>query len=262
MPGNLGGQTNANGRTWSTLSTGDDVTVGGSSLTIPGFAPSDSKGKSVTYQGNGVSDRLALASFITSGSAYYSLAVKVTDYGSLLDSPFGVFIAGFNNSTGASGSQATVIGTRLLVRPGTNPNTYQIGMVKNSSDALDFQFDLTDHPLGETVFVVGRYTIAATDTSALWINPGFNTLGAGSAPTPTLTSSAGSDMANGVRSFLLRQGQDNIPFVTLDELRVDPTWAGATSIPEPCGLTTLLITLGCSYLAGRSPVRATPAAQS
>jgi hypothetical protein len=257
--GPLEGQVNPNTRTWAAMGTStDDIMVSGSSLTIPGLGPSHSIGKSASYQGSGKTERLGTGvSAITSGSVYYSLAFRVNAYGNVFESPFGVFIAGLNSQVGTSTGQPTAIGTRLMIRPGSIPDSFHVGLVKNSSTNIDFSFDLTDHMLGETIFVVGRYSIGASvgdDTSALWINPSTDSFNKLTFPPPTLTNAAGDDLTNGVRSILLRQGFDSVPDITVDELRVDTSWTGVTNIPEPARGALLILLVAIIANRGRKVV--------
>src|SRR5206468_7987524 len=108
-----------NGLLWSAMTSdeaGDDILLGVSSLSYGGFAVPT--GGSVNYAGNGKSERLALGPVISSGTAYYSLLLSVTDHAAMTATP--VFIAGFSNRTGPSELQPTTVGTRLYLCQSSN----------------------------------------------------------------------------------------------------------------------------------------------
>lgn len=88
----------------------------------------------------------------------------------------------------------------------------------------------------DVVFVVGSYQFISgtgNDVSRLWINPTSATFGDEAAPTATLTSTGGTDIAS-INSFLIR-GASGSPGGVFDELRIGSTWAEVTpaAIPEP-----------------------------
>jgi hypothetical protein len=242
----LDGKVNpGNAQAWSAMSadTGDDdILLSGSNLSYAGLA--GSTGASVTYAGAGKSERLAIGPVISSGIAYYSMMLQVSTLGGMTTTP--VFVAGFNNRTGAADVQPTTIGTRLYLRQaaGSTPGapTFNVGVSKNSSNPSDIAFDTTEYAINTPLFLVGSYKIngvgAGTDDEAkLYINP--TALGAESAPTvssptaPILAAPiAGTDLLDGagpsVASFVLRQATASVPGVQVDELRVDSTWAQVT----------------------------------
>ena len=230
---NLTAQTNAQGLPWyvaGTTITGPQPVISPGSLNIPGLAASG--GNSVIY-GNttpaGAAPRMGLGSSYTVGTLYYSFAFRLTDLAGM--GTGGQILAGFNNSSGPQTGQPSVYGAQFLVR--LSGSGYNVGLSKIASTV----WDSAVHAAGETLFVVGSYTLntatTSDDTSAMWINPPFTTFGAPAAPSPTLTTSAGSDISSQIiRSFVLRDALSTQPVVILDELRIGTNWASVTP-PAP-----------------------------
>lgn len=226
---NLTSQTNAQGLPWyiaGSSDTGPQPLIAAGSLSIPGLMAS--LGNSVTY-GNtspaGAAPRLGLEATYTVGTLYYSFAFRLIDLANI--GTGAKILAGFNNSTGSQTGQPTVYGAQFQVRAAGFG--YNVGLSKISSTI----WDNTVHAVGETLFVVGSYTLntgsTSDDTSAMWINPFFTTFGAPAPPAPTLTSAAGNDISSQViRSLLLRDALSTEPVVIIDELRIGTNWASVT----------------------------------
>jgi hypothetical protein len=247
---NLVGQTNAEGRTWLAAGpAGVQPAVQAGSLDVTGLQASS--GNSAVFYGgvNGPSARFVLNTNLTSGSAYYSMAIKVTDLGSLGTS--GGFLAGFNDSTVTQGTTPTIVAAALQTRK--DGSGYDLGIKKASGGSV---FDTTAHAVGDTVFVVASYTfVNATtndDFAQLWINPSASDFGTANPPPPTLTTSGGGDLTNTsvhvsqIASFVLfERGSANAslqPGTTIaDELRVGTSWASVTPPAGPQVVPTLNI---------------------
>ncbi|HYO09301.1 MAG TPA: hypothetical protein VER17_10045, partial [Tepidisphaeraceae bacterium] len=233
-----------NGQAWSRMGTGDDIALTAGNLPYAGLAPAS--GNSAFLSGSGRSQRLSLGAPISSGTTYYSLSFQVTTLGAMETLP--AFVAGFSNGSGTSGTQPQTVGTRLYLRRGSQENTFNVGVSKNSSNVADIAFDATDFALNTPIFVVGSYAIngsiaGSDDQAKLWINPtalGAAAAPAGSAPgSPVLSAPvAGTDLlsagAPSLRGFVLRQDVPDVPGVQVDELRVANTWAQVT---PPAGIT-------------------------
>ena len=226
------------GTTWFDTNTStavaEEVTLAGSSLAMPsGFYPAVGGSGQINNASppSGHTARLAIAPFgFTSGTIYYSMAFQVTDLGAITAT--GGFFAGFNNTPGTQATNPSVVGARLQLRLDPNDATkFNVGIRPNSGSIAP-AFDATPFAVGDTVFVVGAYTInpsTADDVSSLWVNPSSSTFGAGTAPATLLSVVGGSDPAGGISTFIVRQGNNQAPKAAIvDELRIDTTWAQVT----------------------------------
>ena len=234
---NLTGQTNAQGFPWyvaGTSATGPQPLICAGSLSVPGLAVAS--GNSVIY-GNtspaGAAPRMNLGATYSAGTLYYSCAFLISNLANLGTGL--TLLAGFNNSAGQQSGQPTVYGAWLVVR--RSGSGYNIGLNKADGLAADTSWDTAVHLPGDTLFIVGSYTLNTgttdDDTSALWINPPYASFGTATAPAPTLTAFAGNDISAGViRSFLLRDAVSTEPVVVIDELRLGDSWASVTP-PAP-----------------------------
>lgn len=222
---NVAGNTLSGVGTWVIQNTGVAPSVASGNLSVTGLQAS--AGNSALLPGGNYQE--ALLPFTNTlnssnpGSIYFSLALNVTGQPTAATYTLG-FATGNTNYGAAIFTQASGAG-------------YQIGF-SNRSSGSTVTYDSTVYALNSTVFLVGRYDFVSgtgNDTSALWINPSSATFGAGAAPTATLSSSGGSDIA-AINQFLLR-GANGSPIATVDELRIGTTWASvtpaATPVPEP-----------------------------
>jgi hypothetical protein len=96
-----------------------------------------------------------------------------------------------------------------------------------------------DYNVGDTVFVVGRYTFnpgVNDDVMDIWVNPPVSTFEAAAAPVANISASGtatGGDMSSFDR-FFFRGVTTSIPQkIVADELRVGLTWADVTPLPLP-----------------------------
>ena len=190
-----------------------------------------------------VASRFALGAAITSGSLYYSFALRVPTIGATLTTGGG-FFAGFNNTGAASQTGSpTVVGAKVFIRSTTGG--FNIGLNKSAGTASDTQWGSTVFTASDTIFIVGSYDFgtlagATDDSSRMWINPSSSDFGAGSAPAATLTAAGGNDVitSGSLQSFLLyARGNTLFPDqMQIDELRIGTAWADVTptaAVPEP-----------------------------
>ncbi|MBA4150204.1 MAG: immunoglobulin domain-containing protein [Verrucomicrobia bacterium] len=216
------GQTTPGFQNWIINGTGtDDILIAAGNLTVPGMAvPS---GNAVTFGAAGANARVALGTNITEGTLYYSLALRVDEFGSFTDG--NQYIASLINSSGNN------LAVRLTPRSVTNEfgvtNGYKLGLRKLASG--NPVFDSNVFSIGETVFVVGGYTFDATgvDTAKLWINPAPATFGNLAPPAPDLINTNGNNLAQ-LNTFGFNQAAQNPSVMVLDEVRVGTTWEAVT----------------------------------
>ncbi len=227
----IAGQKNAQGLTWAEVSSSasGSITIASGSLSVPGLALS--QGNSIAFGGNGRSARMGLGSSITSGTTYFSFIIDVTSTNGMNTS--GVFWAGFNNSTGSTSGNLTVIGDKIYTR--LAGDGFEFGFTKNSTAASSIVWDTTIHYANEVNYLVGDYTFGSA--SQLWIDPNSSTFGNnGLTPTATLTTGTDTDIS-ALASWAFFQRSANEPAgMQADELRIGADWASVTPaalVPEP-----------------------------
>jgi hypothetical protein len=228
------------------------INVASNSLTMPApLQPTDGNSAAITGVGNlsGAANRLAFSPAgtpITSGTVYYSLALRVDSLSGSNNLNGGFFIGLNNTGNSATATNPGAVAARLQARidptdPNpTNPTRYNLGIFNNrSAPAASASWSTMPLNVGDTLFVVASYEInpaASNDVSRLWINPG--SLGAAVAPAPTAVDLTFATTDINIASLLLRQSP--APFVTVDEIRVGTSWASVTAIPEPSPFFVLL----------------------
>jgi hypothetical protein len=159
-----------------------------------------------------------LPSAYTFGSLYYSFALRISSLANLTTAAS--LLTGFNNSAGTQSGQPTVYAATFYVR--LSGSGYNVGLAKAGGTV---SWDTAVHQAGETLLVVAGYTFNAATTTDdivyLWINPDRTNFGTANAPAPTLTTSAGNDIASDqIRSFQLRDAVSTQPVAIVDELRI------------------------------------------
>ena len=250
-PGNLGLNVNpSNSQTWYSSATSgadDRVQVGGGSLSVTGMPAST--GESALFGGAGRTDRIFMGVNRSTGTVYYSLMLKLMDLTGTAAT--GATFFGFNNTAQTAGThdtaaQPSAISGRLLIKS-VSATTFQVGASKASGTAADFVFTPVGTPynVGDTLYIVGKYTFnpaAGDDTFDLWVNPDSSTFADDNlTPAPTITATAGGDGGQ-IATIIVRQSNAVVPAsVVVDEVRVDTSWAAATSdlVPEPTSLGLL-----------------------
>jgi len=195
---------------------------------------------------------------------YYSLLLNVPDLAGLntpnsnLNANNDLIIA-FNNTTGASASRPSVWAGELVIRQGTNANTYNLGIRASSTPANTnpgHTYWSADLNPGDTHLVVVRYvqggdaSIETDDSNDLWIDPSPLTFGAseGSEPAPDGSSLGTINKANATvnyaASLLIGAGISdtatlgNPNHTYIDEIRVGTNWADVTSNTAPLIIVT------------------------
>jgi len=203
---------------WTDVNSGDNIVVASGSLDYTGLAAST--GNSITFDEAGKEAYTEFAD-ITSGSVYASFLFRVTDFQTstspdLTDGGYFAALAGGTTSYDA----------RLWVRPNpdTDGTTFDIGFGHESSNPT---FTSETYDFGVVIFVVMSYDIDNGQTN-VWINPDPSTFG-DTAPTATINTTETSNAASKINLFILRQDSSGeTPFLQIDELRINSSWASVT----------------------------------
>jgi hypothetical protein len=260
-PATTNGYSNANVWTKSGTGTSGPGVVAGS-LSYPGLPAS--VGNSAMLTGAGASgtvtaDRVAVPDYHEGDTIYFSMILQVpagvTNFGT--STTTGSFLTGFQyipDTIGAttndltSGTQTS--GAPICVRAAVDGLGYNLGIAYRDAPAGTARvFGATEYTAGQTLFLVGKYEIAAgdgNDVASLFVNP---SLGAEPAVADAVSANTagGHDYfynANGsgqlestIRSFILRSNTVEPANMQVDELRIGSSWADVTSVPEPATLS-------------------------
>jgi Immunoglobulin I-set domain len=215
-----------------------EPTVAAGDLSVSNLL-SDGGGRSAAFGGNGDSALMNLttsANGITSGTVYFSFALKLVDITSLDTN--GAYFAGFCNLQSHDhgiGTPSSVAG-RVLVRS-DGAGGFNIGLQEggnNSPSGFNTAWDNRSFTTSDTIFVVGSYTFnsgsSSDDVADLWINPDGSSFGVddASAPPADLTSSGSSKDLARAASFVLLDQATNEPDGLIDDLRIGLSWADVT----------------------------------
>lgn len=192
-------------------------------LTAPaGFATASDKGVQVSASG---SSRRTMVQFgaVSSGSVYASFLLNVSAGSGL--------IAYFENTT----SSTTSPELGVFLGSGT------IGVGKNSTTAGG-----TTSLGAGTHLVVMRYTFSGNAVADLWLDPSSSDYAAGSAPSPTLTTTGVAGVISALQYFTINANSGSGLSEKIDEVRVGTSWADVTPTngvaPPPPTSTNVVIT--------------------
>jgi hypothetical protein len=160
---------------------------------------------------------LTTAPLITT-PVYFSFLMKVNTAPAALTR-----VASLRGTTNSTGTFAP----RVNIAPGTSSG-YKINIDGGTSSPFSESGDMTP---GDVVLVVVKYTPNAAAAEAItdvWINPSAASLGAGSAPTPTIAGVTGGVIKD-IDGFTFRTGAaSGVVNADIDELRIGGTWASVT----------------------------------
>lgn len=229
------------------------------SLSYPGLTTST--GNKLAFDMSQIaSSRTQVANAISSDTVYWSGLFQVSALGATLNTVNGALLGGFNNTVGP-GATANAVGAVLRIRKDPTDGTkYNIGTGMNSGTAAgNIQWSSAFTPSAtDTIFLVGAYEFVSgtnNDIAYMWINPSVSTFGAGTAPSPTLTSApAGvADSFASISTFNLRNVNTvGTATALFDELRVGTDWASVTT-PEPGAY--VMMSLAGLFAFARRPER-------
>ena len=216
--------------TWTSLNSGDDLTISSGSLNYSGLQ--NSTFNKISFDGSGI-DAAKLFNQQTTGVVYFSFLLNITSLGSLTTT--GGYFTGFNESTG------TTYGSTVWLRKNGSTN-YDIGI--NPKTTVANTVWSTAQSVNTTLLIVISYEILSGSTNDivnLWINPipGLNQ----PVPTLTATNTLVADLANLNRILIRQDASTSTPFIEMDELRIGTSWSSVTPsnstlFNAPAGLTT------------------------
>lgn len=204
---------------WQAMNSGDSIATASGNLSYSGFA--SSSGNKISFNGAGA-DYAIYFTPVTAGKFYASYLLKITSLGSM--NTTGGYITGFYKSL-----TNTTTGGCVWLRKDTDGSSFDIGIGARTTSTVSWS---SAKLLNTTYLIVVSYemvTGTTNDVANLWINPDLSTFGAAYAPTPTLSSTNASTDLDSLARFMLRQDATTAtPYVEMDELRFDTTWANVT----------------------------------
>ncbi len=217
------GALNANGWTTHSGATPGQIVTAAGSLTYKGLTTQGNK--VVLVAGNSEDINLASAAPITD-VAYFSAIINVKSSTELdANTNNGSYFMALGPTAGTS---LTAYNGRIYNRQGSQPDTFNLGVINNSSGSAVATFSAVDYPIGTPVFVVVKFELA-NNTASLFVNP---TIGQAEG-TALVTSNAGTGAAPAqIASVAIRQagtatlGTGN---VEIDEVRIGNSWTYVTA---------------------------------
>jgi hypothetical protein len=175
---------------------------------------------------------MLLGTNLTSGQIYFSFPMRVDSLGTSMTTTG--TLAGFAAGSGTS------FGTKVNIRT-NGAGGFILGTSKSGGTTFG-DWASNNFNVGETIFVVGRYTFNAAnstdDTCDLWLNPPPSSFGAASPPPASVSAvgSGGSDITPIDRFFFRAGNASSSPNkLVADEVRLGFNWADVTP-PAPAPL--------------------------
>lgn len=227
-PFNFSGALNANGWTsHSGTTSGQFQADNTGSLTYPNLAAS--VGNKAIYVAGNTEDVNKAISGIT-GTGYYSFLLNVTNTTALISSAAGDHFIGFG---AAASNTLSVFAARVLIKTGSAPNTFVLGIQNTVGGTPTQTFTSTEYPVGSTVFVVVKLNATISPIQAsLFVNP----IPGSTEPVSTISNSSGINTFTNFGSLYLRQGgtsNSTTGNLQIDEIRVGTTWESVTPCASP-----------------------------
>lgn len=201
-------------------------------LAVSGLA--SSQGNMITWPLTpGASIRITNGPTTISDSIYYSFAYRIDDLGGLTVGVAGNTVAAF-----VPDFTAATYAPKINVHADSNGSGYNIGVFKGGAETSG-GYATNVIALGETVFIVGRYTFGDSgttgtdDSCALWVNPSSSSFGSTNVPPPSVgeIGVGATDLAR-IVAFALRTSGVSPARSYADEIRVGLTWADVTPVPS------------------------------
>ena len=216
---NIGGPVTSNTpANWAFGGTGtNDLNVASGSLSYPGLMTS--VGNSVTNGGAGLGVRRLFGTNLGSGKVYISALFRVNDL------RYGAW-NGNAAQVGALTATDNVTFRLAMMIKSNSPTGYLLGVQKGGTGATS-TFDPTEHSVGETIYLVGKYDFTTSPNSvSLWINPSSSEFGTAFEPAGFISATTGTDGYT-IDRFNMRQNTTSSVPASLqwDELRLGFSWA-------------------------------------
>jgi uncharacterized repeat protein (TIGR01451 family) len=137
---------------------------------------------------------------------------------------------------GTTNNTSNTFAPRINIAPGSSSGYYTFRIDGGTNTPYT---DSNDMPVNNIVLVVAKHTPSNDNGGGItdvWINPSAASLGAGSAPTPTIANVTGGVISN-IEGFTFATGATSSVNADIDELRIGATWADVTpSGGEPVDL--------------------------
>lgn len=240
---NIGGPVTSNFPVnWNYGGTGaNDLSVVSDNLSWPGLAASI--GHSVTNGGAGLGVRRLFGSNVNSGFLFFSALFRINDLG------YGVWNGGASQVGALTATDNTSFRLAVMVAL-SSPSGYIMGVQKGGT-GVTAAFDSSEHYIGETIFLVGKYDFTESPNRvSLWINPDPSTFGSVSQPPDGFISATTGTDEFTIDRFNMRQNTAaSVPAaMQWDELRIGATWSSVTPPPAPV-LTSVVFSNGVFQFA-------------
>lgn len=189
---------------WSTVNSGDNVTVIAGNLNYTGIVPA---GNSVSFSGTGA-EAYAPFTATTTGMVYTSFLMNVTDMTNITTDETQAYVMGLLEGTSTSSYNVRLYTKKV----GTQ---YQLGL--DTAGNTTTNLTTSSYNVGDVILVILGFDYS-DNTYKLWINPTVSTFSTGSTPTLSKTATTAPVSFGG---FILRQDDaNNTPSITIDELRI------------------------------------------
>ena len=236
---NLVGQVNpGNGQTWTEIAAGTNpATISSGGLTYGDLVTTTGR---VSMPAFSSSTQDAGISFTnTTPDIFYSFIFRI-DNAVSMSTTFQTFTAVANGATNGLG---------IAIRQNSvTAGTFDLGIHKRANTGSAETTAALQTLATGTYFVVVNYVTnggVGDDVMNIWLNPTNASLGGGSAPSATFSSTAGTDTTTQWNQFRLSP-PNQIGASFFDEVRVGTTWASVTPVPEPS--TWALLAIGMTAL--------------
>src|SRR5207248_210708 len=104
------------------------------------------------------------------------------------------------------------------------------GVIKSGGATMAYDTTHT-FQVGDTVFVVGKYTWGAGAASVIWVSPSPSSFGGATEPSGGVLSLDTADITGSplsIQTWIIRQNSTTQGAGVIDEVRFSKTWAGVT----------------------------------